>query len=138
MIPDVEVERVRESADIASIIGEYVELRRMGADFRGPCPFHQGTHRNFSVSPRKGMYYCFVCHESGDVFTFIQKRLGMDWPDAVRLVAGKVGIELHETKSRQEGPDPRTPYWEANAAAAEFFQQVLWRELLRRRLVPQG
>ena len=128
MIPDVEVERVRESADIASIIGEYVELRRMGADFRGPCPFHQGTHRNFSVSPRKGMYYCFVCHESGDVFTFIQKRLGMDWPDAVRLVAGKVGIELHETKSRQEGPDPRTPYWEANAAAAEFFQQVLWRD----------
>ena len=126
MIPDAEVERVRETADIASIIGEYVELRRMGADFRGPCPFHQGTHRNFSVSPRKGMYYCFVCHESGDVFTFIQKRLGMDWPDAVRLVAGKVGIELHETRARQEGPDPRTPYWEANAAAAEYFQQVLW------------
>ncbi|MBL8958228.1 MAG: DNA primase [Gemmatimonadetes bacterium] len=128
MIPDAEVERVRETADIASIIGEYVELRRMGADFRGPCPFHQGTHRNFSVSPRKGMYYCFVCHESGDVFTFIQKRLGMDWPDAVRLVAGKVGIELHETRARQDGPDPRTPYWEANAAAAEYFRHVLWED----------
>jgi DNA primase len=128
VIPDAEVERVRETADIASVIGEYVELRRMGADFRGPCPFHQGTHRNFSVSPRKGMYYCFVCHESGDVFTFIQKRLGMDWPDAVRLVAAKVGIELHETRTRPDGPDPRTPFWEANAAAAEYFQQVLWQE----------
>ncbi len=126
MIPDTEVERVRETADIASVIGEYIELRRMGADFRGPCPFHQGTHRNFSVSPRKRMYYCFVCHEAGDVFTFIQKRLGLDWPDAVRHVAAKVGIELHETKGRQqEGPDPRQPLWEANAAAAQWFQSQL-------------
>ncbi len=146
MIPDHEVERVRESADIASIIGEYVELRRMGQDFRGPCPFHQGTHRNFSVSPKKGMYYCFVCHESGDVFTFIQKRLGMDWPDAVRLVAGKLGIELHETRSRQDGPDPRAPFWEANAAAAQWFEDVLWnapegraaREYLEQRAVPKA
>ena len=51
MIPDETVERVRESADIVAVIGEYVELKRQGADYRGPCPFHQGTHRNFSVSP---------------------------------------------------------------------------------------
>lgn len=133
MIPDAEVERVRESADIVSVIGEYVDLKRAGVDFRGPCPFHQGTHRNFSVSTRKRMYYCFVCHESGDVFTFVQKRLGLDWPDAVRLIAGKLGIELHETRSRnEEGPDPRSPIWEANAAAAQYFQRVLWEDDLGR------
>ncbi len=129
MIPDVEVERVRESADIVAVIGEFVELKRAGTDYRGPCPFHQGTHRNFSVSPRKKIYYCFVCHEGGDVFTFLQKRLGVDWPGAVRMVAEKSGIELHEVHgARQEGPDPRLPLWEANAAAAQYFQHVLWEE----------
>jgi len=129
VIPDVEVERVRESADIVAVIGEFVELKRAGTDYRGPCPFHQGTHRNFSVSPRKKIYYCFVCHEGGDVFTFLQKRLGVDWPGAVRMVAEKSGIELHEVQgARHDGPDPRLPLWEANAAAAQYFQRVLWED----------
>jgi DNA primase len=126
VIPESEVERLRESADIVAVIGEYVNLKRAGADFRGPCPFHQGAHRNFSVSPRKRMYYCFVCHESGDVFTFVQKRLGLDWPGALRHVAAKSGVELHEQQGRAEGPDPRTPLWEASAAAAQYFQRMLW------------
>jgi DNA primase len=132
MIADADIERVRESADIVAVIGEYVELKRQGADFRGPCPFHQGTHRNFSVSPRKRMYYCFVCHEHGDVFTFLQKRLGLDWPGSVRAVAEKVGIELREIRARTEGPDPREPIWEANAAAAQFFQRTMWEDELGR------
>ncbi|HVE78534.1 MAG TPA: DNA primase [Gemmatimonadaceae bacterium] len=128
MIPDELVQRIRDAADIVQIIGEYVPLKRTGADYRGPCPFHQGTHRNFSVSPRKGIYYCFVCHEGGDVFNFLQKRLGMDWPSAVREVAGKVGIEVRETDQRREGPDPREPLWEVLAAAAAYFQRMLWEE----------
>ena len=126
MIPDEDVERVRDAADIVQIIGEHVNLRRVGADWRGPCPFHQGTHRNFSVSQKKRMYYCFVCHEGGDVFNFLQKRLGMDWPSAVRTVAEKSGIEIREIDSRREGPDPREPVWELNATAAEYFQRMLW------------
>ncbi|MDB4907192.1 MAG: primase [Gemmatimonadetes bacterium] len=129
MIPDEQVERVREAADIVVIIGEYVELRRTGTDYRAPCPFHQGTHRNFSVSPKRGIYYCFVCHEGGDVFSFLQKRLGVDWPSAVRMVAERVGIEIREIKRNdREGPDPREPMWEVNAAAAEYFQKQLWDE----------
>jgi len=126
VIPDEDVERVRDAADIVQIIGEHVNLRRVGTDWRGPCPFHQGTHRNFSVSPKKRMYYCFVCHAGGDVFNFLQKRLGMDWPSAVRAVAEKSGIEIREVESRREGPDPREPVWELNATAAEYFQRMLW------------
>jgi DNA primase len=126
MIPDEDVERVRDHADIVQIIGEHVNLRRVGSDWRGPCPFHQGTHRNFSVSPKKRMYYCFVCHAGGDVFNFLQKRLGLDWPSAVRTVAEKSGIEIREVETRREGPDPREPVWEMNAAAAEYFQRTLW------------
>ncbi len=126
MIPDEEVERVREAADIVAIISEYVPLRRVGTDFRGPCPFHQGTHRNFSVSPKRHIYHCFVCGEGGDVFTFLQKRLGIDWPQAVRLAAEKTGIELREVHTTRSGPDPREPIWEVNAAAQAYFQRVLW------------
>ena len=56
MIPDEIVEQVRDSADLVGIIGEAVELKRTGSDYRGPCPFHGGTHRNFSVIPKKGRY----------------------------------------------------------------------------------
>ena len=125
MIPDETVDRVREAADIVQVIGEYVTLKRVGTDWRGPCPFHQGTHRNFSVSPKKRMYYCFVCHEGGDVFNFLQKRLGMEWPAAVKLVGEKSGIEVREVDSRRNEADTREPFWEVNAAAAEYFQRML-------------
>jgi DNA primase len=145
MIPDETIDKVREAADIVQIIGEYVNLKRQGTDFRGPCPFHQGTHRNFSVSPKKGIYYCFVCHEGGDVFHFLQKRLGVEWPAAVRLVGEKCGVEVKEVDTRREGPDPREPYWEVNAAAAGYFQRMLWddpsgakaREYLAERDIPR-
>jgi DNA primase len=126
MIADDVVERVKEEADIVQIIGEHVALKRVGADYRGPCPFHQGTHPNFSVSPKKHMYYCFVCHEGGDVFTFLSKRLGLDWPSAVRLAAEKSGIEIPIVDVRRAGPDPREPLWEVTASAAEYFRRMLW------------
>src|SRR5687767_13754451 len=77
MIPDELIEQVRDSADIVSLIGEIVSLKKSGADRRGPCPFHRGTHRNFAVIPKKGLYYCYVCHAAGDVFTFLMKRSGL-------------------------------------------------------------
>ena len=127
MIPEEVVERVQASADIVAVIGEYVKLKRVGSRYRGPCPFHQGTHDNFSVTPNGG-YRCFVCGEKGSVFTFLQKRLGVDFVEAVKLVAAKSGIEVPETDGRREGPDPREPYWEVNAAAAEYFTRFLWDE----------
>jgi DNA primase len=120
--PDL-VEQIRDAADIVSLIGEHVELKRTGSDWRGPCPFHGGTHRNFSVVPRKQMYHCFVCHESGDVFTFWMKRFGLDYPSAVREIAGKVGIVVPEV--RTAGPDPNEPLYSALATAADWFARRL-------------
>jgi len=123
LIPDDVIEQVREAADIVGIIGEHVELKRTGADFRAPCPFHGGTHRNFAVIPRKGMFYCFVCHAGGDVFTFFMKKLGMDYPTAVREVARRAGITIPERGPT--GPDPREPLYSAVAAAADWFARQL-------------
>lgn len=126
MIPDEVIERVRESADAVGIIGEHVKLRRVGSSFRGPCPFHQGKKPNFAVNPRTGFYHCFKCNESGDVFTFVRKRLGLDFVEAVRLVGARSGIDVRDVQTRREGPDPREPLWEVLGAAAEFFTRSLW------------
>lgn len=128
MITDESVERVREGADIVKIIGEHVKLKRVGSSYRGPCPFHQGTGPNFSVVPAKGLYHCFVCKESGDVFTYLQKRLGMDFPDAIRHVAQRSGIVIEEVQRRADVQDARQPMWDLNSMVADWFRTQLWDE----------
>lgn len=123
-IPDETIEQVRDAADLIAIIGESVELKRTGTDYRGACPFHGGSHRNFAVIPRKGMYYCYVCHAAGDIFTYLMKRYGMDYPTAVRQVASRVGIIIPE-ETQRAGPDPREPLYSALSTAHDWFQRQL-------------
>jgi DNA primase len=124
MIPDETIEQVRDSADIVGLIGESVSLKRTGSDYRGACPFHGGKNRNFAVIPKKGRYYCFVCHESGDVFSWFMKRLGLTYPDAVREAARRAGIVIPERMERA-GPDPNEPLYGAAAAAHDWFTRQL-------------
>jgi DNA primase len=124
MIPDDVIDQVRESADVLGIIGESVQLKRTGADWRGPCPFHGGKNRNFAVIPKKGLFYCYVCHEAGDVFSYLMKRFGMDYPTAVRDVARRSGIVIPE-RTVQAGPDPNEHLFTASASAHEWFANQL-------------
>ena len=123
-IPEEVIEQVRDATDIIALVGESVELKRTGSDWRGPCPFHGGTHRNFAVIPRKGLFYCYVCHEAGDAFSYLMKRFGMDYPTAVRELARRAGITIPES-SQQQGPDPNEPLYGAAAAAADWFARRL-------------
>lgn len=123
-IPDEIVEQVRDAADLLEIVQESVQLKRSGSDWRGPCPFHGGTNRNFAVIPRKNLYYCFVCHAAGDVFTWYRERFGMDYPSAVREVARRVGIVIPE-QAQRTGPDPREPLYQACDAAQGWFAKRL-------------
>jgi DNA primase len=125
VIPDEVVDQVANAADIVAIIGEHVRLKKVGSVYRGPRPFHQGTNNNFSVVP-KGGYTCFVCHEKGSVFTFLQKRLGLSFVEAVKYVGERSGVEVRDVKRDREGPDPREPLWELNATVAAWFRDVLW------------
>jgi DNA primase len=126
MIPDHLVEEVRARADIVEIVGEQVPLRRAGKDFRGLCPFHQEKTPSFYVVPGKGFYKCFGCGESGDVFSFLMKRQGLGFLDAVRQVARRVGVEIQEEAERQ--PEEHRELYEAVAFAAERFRDSLWDE----------
>ncbi|MGH7583693.1 MAG: DNA primase, partial [Gemmatimonadales bacterium] len=122
-IPDEAIEQIRDAADLLEIVQEQVPLKRTGSDWRGACPFHGGTHRNFAVFPKENRYYCFVCHASGDVFTWYRERFGMDYPSAVREVARRYGVVIPE--GERSGPDPREPLFQACDAAQAWFAAQL-------------
>ncbi len=86
---------VKAATDIVKVIGEYVRLRKSGAqNFNGLCPFHQEKSPSFSVNVAHSYFYCFGCHAKGDVFTFVQRIENISFPEAVRVVAQKSGIPL--------------------------------------------
>ena len=126
LIPDELVERVRNAADILEVVSEHTRLKRSGKTFRGPCPLHGGEGPNFSVDPGKGYFKCFVCGEGGNVFTFLTKHLGMSFPDAVRDVAERVGIEIPDPREERREEDPDEPLYQVNRFAADWFKRGLW------------
>ena len=126
MISDALVEDVRARADILDVCAEHASLKRVGKTHRGPCPLHGGEGPNFSVYPERGIFKCFVCGEGGDVFSFLMKLLGYDFPTAVRHVAEKVGIEIPEREEQRE--DPWAHLREAVAFAEEWFAAQLLSE----------
>ncbi len=125
-------EIVKQQADIVRIVGDYIKLRKSGAqNYAGLCPFHGEKTPSFNVHAVKQFYYCFGCHESGDVFKFVQKMENISFPEAVRLVASKLGIPLPKVvfSSPGEARDAklRAQLLEIQERAAGFFQECLKR-----------
>jgi DNA primase len=104
-IPDDEVAQVRAATDIVALIGEQVALRQQGRRFVGLCPFHAEKTPSFSVNAQEGLYYCFGCRASGDAITFVRATEAVDFAEAVRRLAARAGITLHE--DRGAGTDSR-------------------------------
>jgi len=122
-------EKVKQQADIVRVIGEYVRLKKTGQNFTGLCPFHQEKTPSFSVHPVKQMYYCFGCHEGGDVFKFVMQVDKCEFPEAVRTVAEKCGIPI--PRPRERSPEERRENQQRGAlvemhreAAAFFVRQL--------------
>jgi DNA primase len=125
---------VKQQADIVRIIGDYIKLRKSGAqNYTGLCPFHKEKTGSFSVNATHNYFYCFGCHEKGDVFTFVMKMENISFPEAIRVVATKCGIPLpkREFSSPEEAREAglrrqlidihevATQYFEAGLKAAE-------------------
>ena len=126
-MPDNLAQIVKQQADIVKIIGEYVKLRKSGAqNHTGLCPFHKEKSPSFSVNATHGYFYCFGCHEKGDVFTFVQKLENISFPEAVRAVATKMGIPLpkREFSSPEEARDAgiRKHLLDIHEAATQWFE----------------
>jgi DNA primase len=126
LIPDDQVEEVRLRADIVDVIGQYVDLKKAGKEFKANCPFHEERTPSFYVVPDKGFYKCFGCGVSGDVFRFLQEKVGMDFVEAVKHVAVRSGVEIREvTRGRDPEEDPKRPLYEVMAFAKGWFRDQL-------------
>jgi DNA primase len=126
-IPDHLVEEIRLRADLVEIVSEHTRLKRSGKTWRGPCPLHGGQGPNFSVDPEKGFYKCFTCGEAGTVYNFLMKQSGMSFPEAVRDVAARVGVEIPDEREqrRDREDDPNRVLYEVNGFAAKWFRDQL-------------
>lgn len=117
---------IKDRLQVETLVGEYVVLKRAGINFKGLCPFHQEKTPSFMVSPERRSWHCFGCSKGGDIFSFIMEMEGLEFREALQLLARKAGVELPE---RSAGDRARSGHAsrlaEINAAAQTFFEQQL-------------
>ncbi|MDW3218665.1 MAG: DNA primase [Acidimicrobiales bacterium] len=125
-IHDDDIAKVRSSADLVALIGEHTEIKRSGRQWMARCPMHGERTPSLSVSPEKGVYYCFGCQRSGDAITFVQEMDNLDFAGAVESLAGRYGIQLRYT-SKDEGSRRarKRTLLDAVEKAVEFYHQRL-------------
>ena len=111
---------------IEDVVGQYVSLRRSGSNLFGLCPFHGEKTASFSVAPDKGMYYCFGCHKGGGSINFMMELEGLSYPDAVRALAKRVGMEVPEDEQYQSRYRAQERLWAMHKEAARFFHAKLY------------
>ncbi len=110
---------------IEDVVGQYVQLKRSGANYFGLCPFHGEKTASFSVAPNKQIYYCFGCHKGGGVINFIMEIENLSYPDAVRFLAKRVGMEVPEDEQYQSRYKAQERLWKLCREAARFFHETL-------------
>ena len=121
-------EQVRSTANIVEVISGYVPLKKRGQNFWGCCPFHGEKTPSFAVNPAKNMFYCFGCHEGGDIFKFIMKIESCDFKEALKLLAARYGIpvpERQKTAVEIRREKQRERIYETNATACRFYHACL-------------
>ncbi len=111
---------------IEDVVGQYVSLRRAGANMFGLCPFHGEKTASFSVAPDKGIYYCFGCHKGGGVINFQMEVEGLSYPDAVRALAKRAGMTVPEDEQYQSRYRQQERLWALHKEAARFFHSQLY------------
>ena len=111
---------------IEDVVGQYVNLKRSGSNLFGLCPFHGEKTPSFSVSPDKGIYYCFGCHKGGSVINFEMEIEGLSYPDAVRALAKRAGLEVPEDEQYQSRYRQQERLWALHKEAARFFHSQLY------------
>ncbi len=121
------VETIKERLNIAEVAAGYISLEKAGSNFKARCPFHQEKTPSFFVSPGRNSYYCFGCGAKGDIFTFVQEMEGLDFREALKMLADKAGVTIDSTKlSRTPAEkEKEARLYEALDAAASFFESNL-------------
>lgn len=132
MIDRTTIERIKDTADIVDVVSEFVSLKKVGANYRGLCPFHNDHTPSFYVSPSRRTCHCFVCGEGGDSVGFIMKHEQMTYPDALRWLANRYNIEIEErqlTEEQKREQSEREAMFIVNEWAAGYFKDILEKDI---------
>ena len=127
-IPEETIRRVKNSANIVDVVGDDVVLKRSGRNYLGLCPFHVEKTPSFTVSPDKQIFYCFGCQTGGNVFSYVMQSEGVSFPEAVRAVAGRYGIEVpddHLSAEQKKQLSEKDKLLRINQLAVSFFRTSL-------------
>ena len=124
--PAAFIDELIQRNPIEDVVGQYVSLRRSGSNMFGLCPFHGEKTASFSVAPDKGMYYCFGCHKGGGSINFMMELEGLSYPDAVRALAKRVGMEVPEDEQYQSRYKLQERLWALHKEAARFYHSQLF------------
>jgi DNA primase len=120
------IEEIKQRLDIVEVIGEYVPLTKAGRTFRASCPFHSEKNPSFYVYPERQSWHCFgACSTGGDVFSFIMKKQGIDFGEALHLLASRAGVTIPSRLESETGKDESERLYQVNAAAAGYFHNLL-------------
>ena len=128
MIPEEKVREVAERLSIVEVVSEYVQLRRSGGNFLGLCPFHGEKTPSFNVNPAREIFHCFGCGAGGNAFSFVMKMEGVSFPEAVKILARKSGIEIEErqlTPAEKKSQDERQQFQRINELATAYYRSIL-------------
>ena len=128
MIPEHKIEEVRQTADIAEVVGMYVNLTRHGNMLKGLCPFHAEKTPSFTVNPQRRIFHCFGCNVGGNVFRFLMLQKGISFPEAVSELAERYGIDLPRVDAERISRDKsiKTALYKTVALAQTFFADELF------------
>lgn len=118
-----EVEEIKERLNIVDIVQEYIPLQKAGTNHKARCPFHNEKSPSFTVSEQKQFYHCFGCDKGGDIFSFVQEMEGVEFPEALRLLAAKAGVTLKKQNKKEENEKSRL--LDCIQLAAQFFHIAL-------------
>ena len=128
MIDKATIDRIMDAANIVDVVSEFVTLRKAGVNYKGLCPFHNEKTPSFVVSPSKGYCHCFSCGKGGNVVGFIMEHEQMTYPEALRWLAKKYNIEIHErelTDDERREENERESLFIINEWALHYFQDNL-------------
>lgn len=121
-----EIEEVKQRLDLVELVGQYVTLKKAGANYKAPCPFHQEKTASLMVSPEKQIWKCFGCGKGGDHYKFVMEAEHLEFGDALRLLAQKAGVTLQSrTRSEYQTQDSKSTLYQINRACAKVFQTIL-------------
>ncbi len=117
------MQEIKDRLDIAEVLSGYIKISKAGRNFKALCPFHNEKTPSLVISPERQIWHCFGCLEGGDIFTFVMKIEGMEFPEALRHLAEKAGVELKKTNFQASGA--KAKILEINRAAKNFYQEQL-------------